>query len=101
VATFDMPLDELRRYKPERTEPTDFDAFWSETLAESRGLAAPPRFEPFASSLDARRVRRHVLGFAGQPIKRWLLAPAGRPVRSRRSSSTSATAAGASSRTAG
>jgi cephalosporin-C deacetylase len=78
VATFDMPLDELRRYKPERTEPTDFDAFWSETLAESRGLAAPPRFEPFESSLRTLDVFDVTFsGFAGQPIRGWLLAPAG------------------------
>ena len=78
VATFDMPLDELRRYKPERPEPPDFDVFWSETLAASRGLTAPPRFEPFDSPLRTLDVFDVTFsGFAGQPIKAWLLAPAG------------------------
>ena len=77
VATFDMPLEELRRYKPERMEPPDFDAFWSDTLTASRGLAAPPRFEPFASALRTLDVFDVTFsGFAGQPIKAWLLAPA-------------------------
>ena len=33
---FDMPLEELRTYKPERHEPADFDAFWQRTLDEAR-----------------------------------------------------------------
>src|SRR5439155_8184991 len=31
VAAFDLPLDQLRAYRPERTEPPDFDAFWQTT----------------------------------------------------------------------
>jgi len=78
VATFDLPLDELRRYKPDRTEPADFDDFWAATLTESRGLAAPPRFEPYRSSLRTLDVFDVTFsGFGGQPIKGWLLAPAG------------------------
>jgi cephalosporin-C deacetylase len=78
VAIFDLPLDELRRYKPDRTEPADFDAFWTDTLTESRALANPPRFEPFRSSLRTLDVFDVTFsGFGGQPIKGWLLAPAG------------------------
>lgn len=73
-----MPLDELRRYKPERTEPPDFDAFWSDTLMESRGLAIAPRFEPFESPLRTVDVFDVTFsGFGGQEIRGWLLAPAG------------------------
>ncbi|ARX88142.1 acetyl xylan esterase [Streptomyces alboflavus] len=25
---FDLPLEELRRYRPELSEPDDFDVFW-------------------------------------------------------------------------
>jgi cephalosporin-C deacetylase len=78
VAAFDMPLDELRRYKPERTEPPDFDAFWADTLAESRGLATAPRFEPFESPLRTVDVFDVTFsGFGGQAIRGWLLAPTG------------------------
>jgi len=78
VATFDMSLDELRRYKPNRSEPADFDDFSTATLAESRAMAAPPRFEPFRSSLRTLDVFDVTFsGFGGQSIKGWLLAPAG------------------------
>src|SRR5262245_39221308 len=77
MAAFDLPIDELRRYRPERTEPPDFDAFWSSTLAESRGLASPARFEPVASALRTVDVFDVTFaGFGGQPIRGWLLAPA-------------------------
>ena len=33
---FDMPLEELRKYRPPRAEPEDFDAFWADTLAATR-----------------------------------------------------------------
>jgi cephalosporin-C deacetylase len=77
MAAFDLPLDDLRAYRPERSEPPDFDAFWSATLADSRGLANPPRFDPFASALRTVDVADVTFsGFAGQPIKGWLLTPA-------------------------
>jgi len=38
---FDMSLDELRLYKPERKEPADFDAFWKSTLEEARSTPLP------------------------------------------------------------
>ena len=33
---FDLPLDQLQTYKPDRSEPADFDAFWAATLADAR-----------------------------------------------------------------
>ncbi|MCB0004562.1 MAG: acetylxylan esterase, partial [Anaerolineae bacterium] len=33
---FDLPLEQLYTYRPERVEPDDFDAFWGATLAEAR-----------------------------------------------------------------
>ena len=35
MAFIDFPLTELEMYKPERTEPDDFDRFWDETLDEA------------------------------------------------------------------
>ena len=37
---FDMPLEELEVYQPQRQEPADFDAFWQTTLAEARHASA-------------------------------------------------------------
>ena len=33
---FDLPLDELQAYKPDRVEPQDFDAFWERSIAVAR-----------------------------------------------------------------
>ena len=78
MSAFDLPLDQLRAYRPPRSEPDDFDAFWADTLAGSR--AARPRH---GSTASRRRSGPSTVddvtfsGFAGQPIKGWLLAPAG------------------------
>jgi cephalosporin-C deacetylase len=73
---FDLPLAELRVYKPEREEPADFDAFWADTLADARKHPLEPRFEPVDAGLMAIDVWDVTFaGFGGQPIKGWFLAP--------------------------
>ncbi|MBP8048094.1 MAG: acetylxylan esterase, partial [Anaerolineales bacterium] len=32
MAFFDLPLPELKNYRPTREEPADFDSFWQSTL---------------------------------------------------------------------
>ena len=76
---FDLPLDELRKYKPERKEPPDFDAFWQSTLDESRRFPLGACFDQFDSGLKTIETYDVTFnGFAGQPIKGWLLLPAQR-----------------------
>ena len=78
MAQFDLPLKELRRYRPERHEPIDFDAFWQRTLAESRaaGATSPPRFEPFDAALTTSEAYDVTFsGFGGDPIRAWLMVP--------------------------
>lgn len=73
---FDLPLEELRVYRPPRPEPADFDAFWAQTLAEARQHPLAPRFEPVDVGL--RLVETFDVtfnGYGGQPIKGWLLLP--------------------------
>jgi cephalosporin-C deacetylase len=75
---FDMSLEELQAYKPERSEPEDFDAFWKATLAEARQHPLNARFEAVdfgLSMLDTYDVT--FAGYGGQPIKGWFLLPAG------------------------
>lgn len=82
MAQFDLPLEELRVYRPERHEPADFDVFWETTLAESRSSAFTPRFEPFGADLTTVDVFDVTFaGFDGDPIKAWLLLPAVRDGR--------------------
>jgi cephalosporin-C deacetylase len=76
VVLTDMPLSELRRYKTDREEPADFDAFWAETLAEARSHALQATFEPVDAGLVTVDVWDVTFnGFGGQPIKGWFLAP--------------------------
>ena len=76
MALIDLPLEQLERYLPDRTEPDDFDAFWAMTLRDARSRRTVPRFEPAYGelrSLDVFDVTYS--GFAGQPIKAWLILP--------------------------
>lgn len=72
----DLPLEELRAYRPAVAEPADFDAFWARTLAESRALAVPPVVEPVETPLtEVEAFDVTFSGFGGDPIKAWLLLP--------------------------
>lgn len=80
MAFFDLPLSELEKYTPKRNEPADFDAFWQNTLAETREKALEPRFEPMEIGL--RLVEAFDVtfkGYGGHPIKGWLILPRQRP----------------------
>lgn len=73
---FDLPLELLKDYLPPRDEPADFDAFWRNTLDDTRSYPLEAKFEPVDYGLvlqDAFDVTFN--GFGGQPIKGWLLLP--------------------------
>ncbi|MGW7291859.1 acetylxylan esterase [Streptomyces xiamenensis] len=76
----DLPLDELREYRPEVPAPADFDDFWARTLATARAAAGQPAtYTPVTDSplaaVDVFDVR--FPGWGGQPIAAWLLLPRG------------------------
>jgi cephalosporin-C deacetylase len=76
---FDMPLEQLREYRPPRDEPGDFDAFWAETLAAARRHPLAASFEPVdfgLQTIDTFDVT--FAGYGGQPVRGWLLLPATR-----------------------
>ncbi len=78
MAFIDMPLEELQTYRPPRTEPSDFDAFWQSTLADAHRHDLAATFTPFEAgfhTIDVYDVT--YAGFAGQPIKGWFLTPRG------------------------
>jgi cephalosporin-C deacetylase len=75
---FDLSLDELYAYQPPRTEPEDFDIFWQTTLAEARQFPLHPRFERVDFGLSLIETYDVTFaGYGGQPIKGWLMLPAG------------------------
>jgi cephalosporin-C deacetylase len=75
---FDLSLEELRAYKPERAEPQDFDDFWQTTLAEARRFPLNSRFEVVDHGLTTVETYDVTFaGYGGQPIKGWFILPAG------------------------
>ncbi len=73
---FDLPLEELQNYLPARTEPNDFDDFWSKTLADAHRYPLEAVFEPLKTALKLIEVYDLTFrGFGGQPIKGWFMLP--------------------------
>jgi cephalosporin-C deacetylase len=73
----DLSLEELREYRPERSEPTDFDQFWTETLAAARSHPLGLEHAPVETGLRLVDVDDVTFaGYGGQPIKAWLVRPA-------------------------
>jgi cephalosporin-C deacetylase len=78
VAHFDLPLPELRGYRPDLAEPDDLDAFWAATLAETRGHPLAASFVPVDSGLTVIETFDVTFaGFGGHPIRGWFHLPAG------------------------
>jgi cephalosporin-C deacetylase len=79
---FDLPIDRLHQYAADVAEPTDFDAFWSRTLAEA-SLAAPDGrgvldVRPGPDDLALMRCWDVTFaGFAGDPVRAWFTLPVG------------------------
>lgn len=77
MALFDLPLPELRRYRPEVREPADFDGFWAGTLAEARRHDVLVAVEPLKTDLALVETRDVTFaGFDGQPVRAWYTRPA-------------------------
>ncbi len=75
---FDLPVEELRTYRPDLPEPADFDAFWDRTLAEARTYPLDVQAVTVDSGLRLVEVQDVTFaGFGGQPVKAWLTRPAG------------------------
>jgi cephalosporin-C deacetylase len=78
MALYDLPLGELRSYRPEIDEPADFDEFWAGTLAEAREHDLGLRVEPVDSGLRLVEVYDVTFaGFGGHPVRAWYTRPAG------------------------
>lgn len=76
MAVFDLPLDELRQYRPDRDEPEDFDLFWKQTLADSRVSAVQPaarRVDAGLTTVTAYDVSFG--GYQGETVRAWLIMP--------------------------
>ncbi|MFG3338957.1 acetylxylan esterase [Glycomyces sp. NPDC048151] len=78
MALFDLPLEQLREYRPDVPEPADFDEFWKSTLTDAAAHDLDVRLEPYEADLVTTEVFDVTFaGFGGHPIKAWLLKPKG------------------------
>lgn len=72
----DLPLTDLRDYRPEVAEPADFDRFWTDQLTAARAHRAEPAFTLTDSPVRHAQVYDVTFpGHGGNPISGWLLAP--------------------------
>ena len=77
MAHLDMPIAEIRSYRPELAVPPDLDGFWSTTLAEARSHDLGATFRRVASGLAAFDTYDVTYaGFGGSPVRGWLHLPA-------------------------
>jgi cephalosporin-C deacetylase len=72
----DLPLAELRQYRPDVAEPADFDAFWAAELASAANHDAEPEVTSVETPIRHAAVSDVTFpGYAGDPVKAWLLVP--------------------------
>lgn len=77
----DLPLEQLRTYRGELTEPAGLDAFWAGSLAQARRHDLAVELTPYAGpALPALHVDDvRFAGWNGDRIAAWLLRPAHLP----------------------
>ncbi|MES2200628.1 MAG: acetylxylan esterase [candidate division FCPU426 bacterium] len=76
MAFFDLPLEQLKKYKSPDQAPDNFDAFWNSTLQAARRTPMKPEFLPLDNGLKFVETFDVTFpGFDGQPIKGWLSLP--------------------------
>jgi len=76
----DMPLEELKQYRPPLTKEPDFDAFWQRTIGEARLQPLNPAMEPVDDFPvpEVEVFRASYDGFRGGRSVGWYLRPRNR-----------------------
>jgi cephalosporin-C deacetylase len=78
MPSIDMPLEQLRQYKPALYREADFETFWESTVSEA--LKQPLNAELIPYNLPTRGVQCYAVrfdGFQGGRIAGWYLRPEG------------------------
>lgn len=76
MAIYDLSREELVKYRPERREEGDFDAFWQATLADADRHSLDPRFAPYPALEAVEVFDASFAGYEGQRVAAWLILPA-------------------------
>ena len=78
MAFFDLSLNELQAYCPNRDEPADFDSFWTSTLEEARAFSLDATFERVDYGLIAQETFDVTFsGFGGHAVNAVFVVPFG------------------------
>jgi cephalosporin-C deacetylase len=78
MAWYDMPIEEMRTYRPDLRVPADLDRFWSETLAKAGEHELDATFVPVVSGLTVVRTFDVTFsGYGGSRVRAWLHLPMG------------------------
>jgi cephalosporin-C deacetylase len=73
---FDLPLDQLREYRPVVAEPDDFDDFWTDQRERANALPLDATFAPIDSVIRSSQVYDVAFsGHGGTRVRGWLLVP--------------------------
>ena len=76
MARTDLSYEELIDYRPTVAEPADFDAFWNETIAETRAFDLDMRLRPVDTPYRTVEIfDASFAGYGGDRINAWLLRP--------------------------
>ena len=77
MATYDLPVDALRRHRTSTAAPADLDAFWSKQLDDLASYPLDVSFEPVETGFVAvDTVDVTYRGADGHPVRAWLHLPA-------------------------
>ncbi len=78
MAQYDLPLAQVRAYRPELRVPPDLTDFWEGTLADTRSHDLAAEFVPIENGLTTiATLDVTYSGFGGAPIRAWLQLPVG------------------------
>lgn len=74
----DLSDEQLREFRPEVLEPSDFDEFWERTLAEARQAGGAVRRERATTPIGELVIEDLTFpGFGGEPVRAWITRPHG------------------------
>ncbi|GAB3810846.1 cephalosporin-C deacetylase [Tessaracoccus terricola] len=72
----DLPLADLREFRPDVAQPADFDEFWTTTLAEARAVGGETVLTPADTPINQLVIEDLTFpGFNGEPIRAWVTRP--------------------------
>lgn len=72
----DLPIEQLRDYRPPVAEPADFDEFWRRTLGDARAEDGAVKIVEAVTPISELVIEDLTFpGYGGEPIRAWITRP--------------------------